>query len=99
MDTPMPTEERALSFRHPKRYFADIDAALAARLVASGVDVALVLIDGVIKDLALGNPQLIEAGCAAAWRGKRWVETVTPDSTAKVEEMLKAAPKDAGRWR
>lgn len=99
MDTPTPTDERSLSFRHPKRYFSDVDAALAARIVSSGVDVALVIIDGVIKDIALGSASLVEAGCDEAWRGKAWRETVTPESLGKIEDLLQVAPKDRGRWR
>lgn len=99
MEMATPVAARKTSFRHPKRYFSDVDPALAAVMVSSGVDVALIVENGVIKDLALGNPELVEAGCDEAWRGAPWLETVTPDSRKKVEDLLRVNPEDAGRWR
>lgn len=99
MDMVTSSAVRTSSFRHPKRYFSDVDPSLAALMVSSGVDVALILDKGVIKDVALGNPELIEAGCEEAWLGKAWQDIVTPDSATKVDELLKASPEDLGRWR
>lgn len=99
MDTTTPIDERVLSFRHPKRFFSDLEASRVARLVSAGLDIALVVVGGVIKDVSLGNPQLIEAGCAAAWRGKAWLDVVTPESVPKIESLLKASPRNRGRWR
>lgn len=99
MDTPTPSELGGLSFRDPERYFSNLDAGTVARVVSSGVDIALIIESGVIKDLAIGNRELAEAGFDKAWRGKPWRDTVTPDSYRKIEELLEAAPENAGRWR
>ncbi|MEE4212633.1 MAG: transcriptional regulator PpsR [Parvularcula sp.] len=94
-----PIAVRTTSFRDPSRHFAEIDAGLAAQLVSSGVDVALVIQDGVIVDLALGSPDLVEAGCDEAWRGENWRDTVTPDSHPKLADLLNPDLEQQGRWR
>ena len=99
MDMLTSREVRISSFRYPKRYFADVDANLAAMMAASGVDVALIIDKGVIKDVALGNPDLIQAGCEEAWRGTPWRDTVTVDSLGKMDDLLEAQANDLGRWR
>lgn len=99
MDTPRRTTQRTQTFRQAKRYFSDLDASLIARLVASGVDVALVVVDGVIKDVATAHDELIAADCPASWRGQQWANVATPENAGKVADLLRAAPADAGRWR
>ena len=99
MDTPASSGDNFVPFRNPKRFFSDLDVATTARLITSGVDIALVLDDGVIKDLALGNRELLKEGYESAWRGRPWKETVTVESRRKIDDLLKAAPADRGRWR
>jgi transcriptional regulator PpsR len=60
---------------------------LAAAVVSVSGDIALVIDgDGVIRNVALGaDPALPAAG---DWVGRRWVDTVTGETRAKVEQLL-----------
>ncbi|MBY0611271.1 MAG: transcriptional regulator PpsR [Beijerinckiaceae bacterium] len=58
-------------------------------------DVALVLDDkGVIRDLAFSNNDLA-AENHEHWLGRRWIDTVTVESKAKVEMLLRDADTEA----
>jgi transcriptional regulator PpsR len=60
---------------------------LAAAVVSVSGDIALVIdADGVIRNVALTpDPTLPSAG---DWIGRRWVDTVTGETKAKVEQLL-----------
>ena len=79
---------------------ADIDGDLAARIIAATGDVALVIdAGGVIRDVAVGSGDFEGEGFEAC-RDRRWVDTVSPDSRAKIEEMLAGAgSRNPPRWR
>jgi transcriptional regulator PpsR len=87
-------------FRAPKKTLGDLDADIAAELIAAAADIALIIdAKGVIRDVSLGSDELAKEGFDA-WVGKPWTETVTVESRAKVEEMLRdSAKKAAPRWR
>jgi len=87
-------------FRAPKRTLGDLDAEIAAELIAAAADVALIVDDkGVIRDVSLGSDDFIQEGFED-WVGKPWIETVTIESRPKVEEMLRdSAAKVPARWR
>lgn len=90
----------AVPFRDGAALLRGVDADLAARVIAASGDVAL-LIDGsgIIRDVALGSGELAGDGFEA-WVGRSWVDTVTPESRSKIEEMLRDAPGSApARWR
>ncbi|MEM9840608.1 MAG: transcriptional regulator PpsR [Pseudomonadota bacterium] len=99
MDTPRRTKQRIQTFRHAKRFFSDVDAALVARLVASGVDVALIVIDGTIKDMSASGEQILQAGCLTYWRNKPWTDVSTPESAIKIADLASPTEGDIGRWR
>ena len=65
-----------------------VDARLTSRLLTAAADVTLMLdYDGVIRDVAVGDAMQ----SAALWSklvGRRWAETVMPDSQAKVEQLV-----------
>ena len=89
----------AVPFRAPAALLRGLDPDLAARVIAASGDIALVLDrDGVIRDLALGSGDLAVDGIDA-WRDRRWIDTVTSESRAKVEEMLSDAARTPMRWR
>ena len=68
-----------------------IDASGTARLITAASDVALVLDSkGVICDLAFNNAELSH-GNREHWLGRPWVDTVTTESRAKVEMLLRDA--------
>lgn len=77
-----------------------LDPESAATLVAVSADVTLIVgPDGVIRDVALGNEDMEGAGLEKL-RGKAWVDTVTPESRAKVEALLHdAGNASATGWR
>ncbi|WP_295683290.1 transcriptional regulator PpsR [uncultured Nevskia sp.] len=84
----------------PNGRLGSLDAESAADLIAAAADVALVLDgDGVIRDVALGSEDMLLEGCRK-WIGQPWAETVTVESRAKVETLLREATSKAERrWR
>nr|WP_153340276.1 transcriptional regulator PpsR [Roseospira navarrensis] len=78
----------------------DLDADLAARVIAASADVALILDDdGVIRDVAVGKADFLAEG-AAAWMGRPWADTVSEDSRPKVEALIGDALADLpSPWR
>lgn len=77
-----------------------LDAKAAARVVASGGDVAIIIDHaGVIRDVAVSDADPT-GGEVGGWLDKRWADTVTLESRQKVEDMLRdAADNRASRWR
>lgn len=88
------------SFESPATTLGDVKAAKAGTLIATSSDIALILdADGVIRDLACGSEQMAGEGYEQ-WVGQRWSDTVTVESRAKVEALLRDAGKgEAARWR
>ncbi len=83
------------SFRAPKESLGDLDSEAAAKLIAATADIALVIdSDGLITDVSLGSRELSEEGFAG-WIGKPWIDTVTNESRAKIEDLLNDARSDA----
>ncbi len=89
-------------FKAPKRTLGDLDAEAAGALITAAADVALILdADGVIRDISFQSDALArELEGNKSWSGKRWADTVTPESRAKVDSLLHdAAVGAAPRWR
>jgi len=93
------SDEGTVAFRNPRRFFAGLDPATTSRIIASAVDVALVVENGVIRDIAVSNEALGREGYDRSWRGKAWVDTVTVESRSKIEDLLSASPTRKARWR
>lgn len=74
--------------------FNEADRHAMASILTAASDIALVLDEsGVIRDITLGaSEHPIEE--SKAWLGHGWVDTVTPESRAKILEMLKEAAAD-----
>ena len=87
-------------FRSPKRSFGDLDAEVAARLIATAADISLIVDgDGVIRDVALGSDELAREGFSN-WVGKRWLDTVTRESQPKIEALIReAGGATPTKWR
>jgi transcriptional regulator PpsR len=77
-----------------------LDPEAAAALVAVSADITLVIdADGVIEDVSLGSEEAEGTGLQR-FRGKAWVDTVTPESRGKVEALLRdAGSTSATGWR
>ena len=71
--------------------FGAIDARAAASLLAVAGDIALVMDSaGVIRDVVLPGTDS-QFSAASEWVGKSWIDTVTPDTRAKIDTLLKEA--------
>lgn len=92
------TRARSVPFKNSKRHIGDLDAATAGRVIASAADIALVLRNGVITDVALGTEELCREGYDRVWRDKPWIDTVTIESRAKIEDLLRGT-SSGPRWR
>jgi transcriptional regulator PpsR len=88
--------ERALLFQRADEWLPEIDEEARAAALSAAGDVALVIDSGgVIIDAAVSGQNLPEV---AKWVGQSWIDTVTPESRDKVEQML-ATPVRQPRWR
>ncbi len=99
MDGSSSSEEQLVPFRNAGRLLADLDPTTTGHIIASAADVALVVEEGVIRDVALGNQELSNEGYDRAWRNQAWVETVTLESRPKIEALLQSDSGPSGRWR
>ena len=84
-------------FKSPKESLGDLGALSAAKLIAAATDVA-VIVDGkgVIRDVAFNKEDLsLELDAQGRWLGSKLAEIVTPETSAKVKELLQdaATPK------
>lgn len=99
MDAHALHNERLVSFKNPQRFLAGLDASVAAKVISAAADIALIIDNGVINDVALGNTELSQEGYDASWLGKKWLETVTMESRSKIEDLLSASAKASPPWR
>ncbi|WP_018260066.1 transcriptional regulator PpsR [Methylobacterium sp. WSM2598] len=77
-----------------------LDAQTTGALVAAVTDVSLIVDpDGVIRDATFGADGLAEEA-GESWLGRRWIDTVTAESRAKIASLLEdAGPGTVTRWR
>ena len=90
-----------IPFKSHQNALREISHESMAELLGASHDISLLInADGVIIDVAFGGEQPLQR-IADAWIGQRWVETVTPESTPKIERLLDAAANgdDNRRWR
>lgn len=88
------------AFASPDALSDILSGDIAAVLLASVGDVAFVLdANGIIVDCAVSNPELLKYGFAD-WIGRPWIDTVSPESRPKIEELLEhRAGSAAMLWR
>ena len=97
--TPEPDHsELSGQFRSPSSWLAGVDPEIMGEIAAAAADVALIVDDGIIRDIAVREKALISEGYAEAWIDKPWVDTVTSESRPKIEQLLLADP-DGQKWR
>jgi len=89
-----------VAFKRPAETLGSLDADVAARVLASSGDIAIVLDSaGVIRDMAFADADLAGDGLDE-WLNRPWTDTVLPDSRQKVEDILRdARALDESRWR
>ena len=85
-----------LQLKDLEKSMGAIDAAGAARMIASMADVALVLDSkGIIRDVSFSSEELSSQPQNQQWIGRAWVDTVTVESRPKVERLLRDADGDS----
>jgi transcriptional regulator PpsR len=85
---PVFARDAGIVFRTPKRTLGDLDAEVAAKLIAAAADIALVVdAKGVIRDIAFGSDELSKEGYEQ-WVGRPWIDTVTVESRHKIQELM-----------
>ncbi len=75
-------------FMNSEHHFSGLDARTVATLVTQASDIALVIEDGYVRDVAVAPEDLKKSGFGENWIGQPWIDTVTPDSRTKVEALL-----------
>jgi transcriptional regulator PpsR len=100
MDLPPPPSPGPLPFRDPQESLAGLETESTARVLAASNDVTIVIDRyGVIRDIAVGSAELGEDPFAG-WIDRPFIDTVSPESRAKVQEMLQdVASRGTPRWR
>ncbi len=85
------------NFKAPRKALTGLDAETVAGLIVASTDIALIVDRrGVIRDLAIPNPELLDE-LGGDWVGKSLIDTVTEDSRPKVDLLL--ADRAAGEVR
>ncbi len=75
------------------------DPALVASILATAVDVTVVMTgEGIICDQVIASPSL-PASLFTGWPGKSLAETVTHESRTKIDQLLNEAGNGSPRWR
>jgi transcriptional regulator PpsR len=69
-----------------------------AEIVSVASDIALVVEDGIVKDVSLSEQSLIDEGYGETWPGMAWVDTVTVESRPKIEDLLNRSQPNKS-WR
>ncbi|MEM6653324.1 MAG: transcriptional regulator PpsR, partial [Pseudomonadota bacterium] len=93
-----PKIESRTGFQTPATFLKGLSAESVGDLIGASADIALMLEDGIVKDVALANTNLISNGYNQSWLGKPWIDTVTEDSRPKIKALLSGEPSDV-RWR
>jgi transcriptional regulator PpsR len=89
-------------FKSPKESLGDLGAQPATKLIAAATDVAIVVdADGLICDVAFNKEELsLELDGHGRWLGSKFQEIVTPETSAKVGDLLRdAAARKSSGWR
>ncbi len=90
MDASSPSSPPKSSFRHVEQHFSALNAQTIASLLEHASDIAVIVENGLVKDVAVASEDLRKTGFASGWIGKPWVDTVTAESRSKIEALLKS---------
>ncbi len=93
-----PHKGKRAGFKAPTEYLQDLSPEHMAELIGAAADIALVVENGIVKDVALADASLIAHGYGEAWLNKPWIDTVTVESRPKIEALLKRDHEDPA-WR
>ena len=93
-----PRGESRTGFSKPDDFLGDLSADTMGVLLGASADIAIVIENGIVKDVALANESLIASGYDEDWVGKAWIDTVTVESRPKIKALLRREPGDTP-WR
>lgn len=93
-----PQGDSRSGFKSPADFLHGLGPDALGELIGASADIALVLENGIVRDIALANESLIENGYGEEWLGKAWIDTVTIESRPKIEALLSSEPNDVP-WR
>ncbi|MEL6369579.1 MAG: transcriptional regulator PpsR [Pseudomonadota bacterium] len=99
MDAMVSKREVGVPFKSPRRFLADLDVDTMAKVIECAADIALIIENGIIVDIALGTDDLAREPIFEKWVKKSWAETVTIESRPKLEKLLDASAAEKGTWR
>jgi transcriptional regulator PpsR len=86
-------------FTLPDSAIALQDPALVASILATAVDVTVLMTgEGIICDQVIAGPDLPRS-LFSSWPGKALAETVTVESRTKIQQLLNEAGNGTPRWR
>ena len=83
------------SFREAEKHLSGLDAQTVASLIEQSSDVAVIIENGLVKDVAIASEDLRRSGFANGWIGRPWIDTVSSDSRTKIEALLSAGDNAA----
>ncbi|MEL6285881.1 MAG: transcriptional regulator PpsR [Pseudomonadota bacterium] len=98
MDTITPKSISLRPFENAEEHLSNLGPDVVASIASSAADLALLVKDGVIEDISVATDGLADEGFDQDWRGQPWIETVTPESRAKVNDLLNEKAV-VSRWR
>lgn len=78
--------------------FDHLDPKTVADIVGASADIAIIVEDGIIKDVAFGQNALANTGYLDSWPGMAWADTVTVESREKIADLLDKS-KSGNTWR
>lgn len=93
-----PQGESRTGFKKSDDFLGDLSAETMGALLGGSADIAIVIENGIVMDVALANDSLISSGYDKDWVGKAWIDTVTMESRPKIEALLRREPGDTP-WR
>lgn len=91
MDAPSYPSAPKSSFRDAEKHLSGLDSQAIAVLLEQASDIAVIIENGMVKDVAIASEELRRTGFGAGWIGRPWIDTVTPDSRTKIEALLSTA--------
>ncbi len=98
MDAPSQPSEPKSSFRDAEKHLSGLDSQAIAVLLEQASDIAIIIENGLVKDVAIASEELRRTGFAEGWIGRPWVDTVTAESRTKIEALL-TTPEGKGPVR
>lgn len=93
-----PQTGNRFGFSAASHFLGELSPATVAQLIGAAADIALLVEDGIIKDIAFTDSTRLEHDNCNEWRGKRWIDTVTPESRPKIEALLNGEANET-HWR